>query len=1029
VDEQSGEEKLEAEDWDDGNGDNYNSDFVHDVIYDNVRRTKEENPRPVNEALAEDVEGLEDFVPAIKLLGMVTNEDDVPGSYIGNLNDDDRFVVCPYCDAKHFYMERLSRSTKKKSLFGLCCGKGKYVPSKPRGCPEFLKDMYMRKSVYSSEFFRKPLEYNTACSMAAVCATPGPKLKGGGPPVVKISGEVRYTIAHPLAFVEKGHGGRQSNLGDGFSNVYLYSKPEEAAEKRMTLQASVGCSKGLLTALSQVLVDCSPWVKEFKNLQVKEREWAAAAGRPVKQQNLYFKRPTAFEKRKRRRDNKDEYNAPNDSEVSVVYIGSDPPAFTAYCVWDKEDRLQVVPSTYGMADPLAFSLLFPLGDMGYDENKKEPTCRKFYASRLFERVGEAWWSPVLYAGKLLQKYLVLSWIKCEGEELEYIRQNQAEIRAEKYYVCADQMENDVNVVFGGVGVSPVGRRVILPATHTNSRRMLRQNYMNVIALSNERGPPDFFITMTTNTKWPEITESLHPGEKAVDRPEVVARVFYCKLLQMWRILTEKNLFGEVVWGSYRVEFQQRGLPHAHIVIKVKDQYKLNNAACIDRLIRADVPDPLTEPRLHECIAKHNMHSKCGHGCMCWDERKNVCSKYFPKPYCEKTKIGDTAYVQYRRPAHGSKAHVPGRSEPLDSAWVIPYNPYLSLYFDCHINVEKCASSRSIKYLYKYLNKTSDAVFVATENPHDEIANYVEARCVGACEAAWRLLEYPVVFCSHSIMPLPVHLPDEQDIFYQGVISEEKLEQDTKLTAWFRANDENLAGMDPVTKEVVNARDVKYSKFPRYFWWNDEDHRWESRQKRPNKISIGRMHSVSLKDRERFYLRTMLLYTRGAVSFSNLLTVDGYECGTFEEACKMSGYLRVDEEWELAMAETATFADARQLRCLFAYIIIGNEPSNVNELWEKFKEDMMQDYLHLHTAELRTADDEEVMQIREECEAACFNYINRILRDAGVDFATLLDDSEIYLTYEEEEAERGIPLPEGFYTCDCSCFVYVFEKHC
>jgi hypothetical protein len=137
---------------------------------------------------------------------------------------------------------------------------------------------------------------------------------------------------------------------------------------------------------------------------------------------------------------------------------------------------------------------------------------------------------------------------------------------------------------------------------------------------------------------------------------------------------------------------------------------------------------------------------------------------------------------------------------------------------------------------------------------------------------------------------------------------------------------------------------------------------------------------------------------------------------------MSGFLRVDEEWELAMAETATFADARQLRCLFAYIIIGNEPSNVNELWEKFKEDMMQDYLYLHAAELRDASEEEAVQIREECEADCFNYINRILRDAGVDFADLLDDSEIYLAYEEEEADRGIPLPEGFFVLNCICFL-------
>jgi hypothetical protein len=159
---------------------------------------------------------------------------------------------------------------------------------------------------------------------------------------------------------------------------------------------------------------------------------------------------------------------------------------------------------------------------------------------------------------------------------------------------------------------------------------------------------------------------------------------------------------------------------------------------------------------------------------------------------------------------------------------------------------------------------------------------------------------------------------------------------------------------------------------------------------------------------------MLLYTKGATSFRNLLTVDGYECGTFEEACKMSGYLRVDEEWELAMAEAATFADARQLRCMFAYIIIGNEPANVNDLWEKFKVDMSQDYLCQRTTELRDADEDTIFEVHEECEAECFLFINKILRDAGIDFAKMLDDSDVYLAYEEEEAQQKLPLPEGAY---------------
>jgi hypothetical protein len=39
--------------------------------------------------------------------------------------------------------------------------------------------------------------------------------------------------------------------------------------------------------------------------------------------------------------------------------------------------------------------------------------------------------------------------------------------------------------------------------------------------------------------------------------------------------------------------------------------------------------------------------------------------------------------------------------------VVPYNPYLSLLFNCHINVEVCTSVAAIKYLHKYVYKGHD----------------------------------------------------------------------------------------------------------------------------------------------------------------------------------------------------------------------------------------------------------------------------------------------------------------------------------
>jgi hypothetical protein len=72
-------------------------------------------------------------------------------------------------------------------------------------------------------------------------------------------------------------------------------------------------------------------------------------------------------------------------------------------------------------------------------------------------------------------------------------------------------------------------------------------------------------------------------------------------------------------GMYTVEFQKRGLPHAHILIWLSGSSKLTTTQHIDRLISAELPDPSQYPRLADAVKNYMIHGPCGK-----DNRKSPC---------------------------------------------------------------------------------------------------------------------------------------------------------------------------------------------------------------------------------------------------------------------------------------------------------------------------------------------------------------------------------------------------------------------
>ncbi|XP_062212752.1 uncharacterized protein LOC133913583 [Phragmites australis] len=411
------------------------------------------------------------------------------------------------------------------------------------------------------------------------------------------------------------------------------------------------------------------------------------------------------------------------------------------------------------------------------------------------------------------------------------------------------------------------------------------------------------------------------------------------------------MLGKVQAYVYVVEFQKRGLPHAHFLLIMQGKYKLVCPEQYDCIISAELPDKHKYPELYKMVVKHMMHGPCGvlnSQCPCTKDRGS-CKNHYPRHFNVTTMQGKDSYPVYRRRDDGRHATV--RKCQLDNRWVVPYNPYLLRLFNCHINVEVCSSIKAVKYLFKYIYKGHDraSVFVneADNNDIDEIKQYREARWVTSPEALWRIYGFDLSKNSPPVMQLQLHLPNMHMVSYRGGQDiQEVLDRDdaekSMLTEYFKAN-----------RVHEQARGILYRDFPEWFTWQTGKNRkfWQPRKRGGQ---VGRIVTAHPAEGECYYLRVLLNHVTSATSYEDLRTVDGEILPSFRDTAERRGLIEADNTLDECLTEAELFQMPSSLRRLFATILVFCEPNDVRGLWNRHLEAMSDDYRHTdqctHTVE-------------------------------------------------------------------------------
>ena len=653
---------------------------------------------------------------------------------------------CQYCGAFHWLNERLLNSRVTEPKFSLCCYLGKVQLPPPSDPPPELLRLFREQSSDAVEFRTNIRQYNAAFAFTSLGTKLNERmLQGGGPYSFRIDGELYHQHGSLLPL--------ETNNRPVYAQLYFYD-PQIALSYRMA--RNDGLKEATMRKLQDIILQYNPWIriyhtaKEILEKQPRTADMAVA---------IHFVPGT----------DQRCYNAPTSTEIAAILPGQGD---------EQTDGQDIVVQLRGgdlkrihhgspAYIPLHYTLIYPKGDQGWhyhmtlaqgqesrgpahnsdDNNEGESedgsenehggrgrnqlSCARYHAYRIHWREQQN--GLLLMAGKLFQQYVVDAWAQIEQAKLSWARFNQSTLRAEVYSGLADAIGH-------GESLNQIGKCYILPSSHVGSPRFMQQLYQDSMGICRKYVKPTFFTTMTANPNWEEIRRELLPGQTPADRPDLVARVFALKLKHLRKRIKKDGVLGKMIAFVLSIEYQKRGLPHAHMLDFIDPQDQPKCSEDVDKLISAQLPDKDKQPELWSLVTKLMMHGPCGAAnpnALCMVDGK--CSKNFPKTFRESSTLDGNGYADYARPNNGRGIEKNGIW--LDNHWVVPYCPELLLEFQCHINTECCITVAAVKYIHKYIYKGPDrATLKITDKENlDEIKQYLDARWIGASETVWHIL--------------------------------------------------------------------------------------------------------------------------------------------------------------------------------------------------------------------------------------------------------------------------------------------------
>lgn len=347
---------------------------------------------------------------------------------------------------------------------------------------------------------------------------------------------------------------------------------------------------------------------------------------------------------------------------------------------------------------------------------------------------------------------------------QYIVDQYSRIEDIRLFFGADQAKKSKELAYGSLEFDAQDededpwKGVDVPDSFVKSDGWFRAKLADSMTLLARFGKPDFFVTVTTNPMWPEIRRFT---KNATQDPVLTCQIFEAKLQRLLKHLRSRDsVLGRPAYTVGVIEFQKRGLPHAHLLLYAEDRAGKDftaKPADVDNFVCTEISE--TKTTWGRKLVDSNMVHRCGpfcftkkHNCagkteIC-QELCDLCRKRFPHDFCEKTKLDP------------EKGHVIHRRREPEDRLCVEFNETLLRMWDGHCNVKVASTAQIIAYLFAYTFKGNDKAeyILQLEETGSPLKAYRKARYLTSMEAVWRALSYQNVWIEPSVHTLNVTIP-------------------------------------------------------------------------------------------------------------------------------------------------------------------------------------------------------------------------------------------------------------------------------